>query len=265
MYSYLHRYHAGNFADVHKHLVLIAIINKLVQKSSPFCILDAFAGEGMYSLDSEESKKNAEFKNGISRLLQKNHSSSLITQYISLIQSHNPGAEIQTYPGSPEIIAKYLRVNDRGIFIEGHPSCYPILKNHFKGFANTHIHKRDAYEALSALIPFKEKRGLIFLDPSYEVKGEYEKIAHQLLNWHAKFSNAIYLIWYPILVDGYHEILKKIILGQSTLKLFHHEFYPKNINLEHRLRGSGVILINPPWQIDEVITEAFTELEPLFI
>jgi 23S rRNA (adenine2030-N6)-methyltransferase len=265
MYSYLHRYHAGNFADVHKHLVLMATLNKLIQKPSPFCVLDAFAGEGQYHLDSEESKKNAEFENGISRLLKVKPASDIVAQYIALIQSYNTGTQIQTYPGSPEIISKYLRTNDKGIFIEGHPSCYPILKHHFKGQPNAHVHKRDAYEALSALIPFKEKRGLVFLDPSYEVKSEYEKIADQLIHLHAKFSNGIYLLWYPILVDGHHKRLKEMLCSQSTLKLFEHEFYPKNINQAHRLRGSGMILINPPWQVDEIIQSAFAELEPLFL
>lgn len=265
MYSYLHRYHAGNFADVHKHLVLMAALNKLIQKPSPFCVLDAFAGEGQYRLDTEESKKNAEFENGISRLLKVKSLSDIVTQYITLIQGYNTESQIQIYPGSPKIIAKYLRTNDKGIFIEGHPSCYPILKNNFKGQANAHVHKRDAYEALSALIPFKEKRGLVFLDPSYEVKSEYEKIATQLIHLYAKFSTAIYLLWYPILVDGHHEILKGILHSQATLKLFQHEFYPKNTNLAHRLRGSGIILINPPWQIEEIIKEAFAELESVFL
>lgn len=257
MYSYLHRYHAGNFADVHKHLVLVAILDKLKEKPTPFAVLDAFAGEGIYSLNSEAALKNVEHAQGVVKLWASDAVlPSLAQKYRDCIASYQSNLELSLYPGSPAFIASQLRSQDRGIFVEGHPACFSVLKQHFFKNKNVHLHQRDAYEALNALVPFKEKRGLIFLDPSYEVKQEYERLAHQTLDVLRQFPNGIYCIWYPILAGNYHEKLKKIFQGQSDLKQYHHEFYPAH-DPKHGLLGSGVWIINPPWQLENQLTETF--------
>ena len=174
MYSYQHRYHAGNFADIHKHLVLTAILHSFLKKETPFAVLDAFAGEGVYDLQSQESQRNKEYLQGFAAL-------GAIPENLTLFQEINaiagnyqgPGRSL-VYPGSPAIINHYLRSQDRGIYIENHPQAYRELSRYFRDKENAHLHRRDGFEAIHGLIPFPEKRGLIFINPSYEVKQEYE-------------------------------------------------------------------------------------------
>ena len=257
MYSYLHRYHAGNFADVHKHIVLVAILNKLREKSAPFAVLDAFAGEGLYSLNSEAALKNAEHMNGIEKVWSQSSLPLLAQAYRDVVAGFQPNRDLSVYPGSPAFIAALLRPQqDKAFLIEGHPNCFSILKQHFNSNNQIHLHQRDAYEALTALLPFKEKRGLVFLDPSYEVKQEYEQLANKILAIYPRFANGIYCIWYPILKEKHHERLKAIFKQRLDIKQYHHEFFPTHCPTEGLL-GSGLWIINPPWQLDKQVDDVF--------
>lgn len=267
MYSYLHRYHAGNIADVHKHMLLLALLNKLREKDTPFCVLDAFAGEGVYDLNTAQAQKNREYKQGILSLWGKQPASKLAQQYLEIVSAFNQNKpSLRMYPGSPAIIAHQLRAQDGAHFVEGHPACYPGLKKQFHRHRNIHTHQRDAYEALLALIPFKEKRGLVVLDPSYEVKQEYETIAQATLQMISKVSHYIYMIWYPILAQNYHTTLKIAFERHPNLKLFCHEVKPVFLQEgtgQIGLRGSGVLLINPPWQIEAAANEIETTMDAI--
>jgi len=195
MFSYLHRYHAGNFADVHKHLVLTAILTTLHKKVTPFCVLDTHAGEGIYTLHSREIQKNAEYKKGFYPLLKAPSPPPLIQRFLNIITK-----EEKAYPGSPAFIHAFLRQTDRAILIEGHPQSFLHLKSWAKYKKNLSLHDRDSLEGLKALVPFKEKRGLVFIDPSYEVKTEYKEVGEALEAAFSRFSNGIYALWYPLLL-----------------------------------------------------------------
>lgn len=259
MYSYLHRYHAGCFADVHKHLILLAQLNYLKKKEAPFCAMDAYAGEGVYDLWSEESQKNSEHQQGIELLFSANQRPELIEQFIRLVKDFNPQNQNQYYPGSPAIIAKELRAQDKAIVIEHHPQAIRILRQQLGKNPQVHVHDRDALEAIKALVPFKEKRGLIFLDPSYEVKKEYEEVAKAALSASLQFPNGIYTIWYPLLEAANHRSMLNLIQQEKTLDAWYCEWIPDK-NKTEGMFGSGVVILNPSWQLDTVIQDTFSWL-----
>ncbi len=218
MLSYVHRFHAGCFADVHKHLILIALLNHLSKKATNYSVLDLFAGEGLYDLRSIESRKTGEYKQGIERLFSLKKPSALVKTLFEIINALNPPSEKNIYPGSPSIIAHFLREQDRAICIERHPQAFASLKKHFGHLKKMHLHERDAFEALHALLPLPEKRGLIFIDPSYEVKKEYQDIANKVIESYARFTQGIYAIWYPLLAENHHHSLVQKIQASGYPK-----------------------------------------------
>lgn len=260
MFSYLHRYHAGSFADVHKHLILIELILSLQKKATPFAILDTHAGEGIYDLKSIESQKNTEFKQGLSPLLQVNDPPPLLARYLDIIQIYNTVTEKHYYPGSPAIIKQLLRAEDRAILIEGHPRVITTLRENFGKDKQLHIHERDSLEGLNALIPFKEKRGLIFMDPSYEVKTEYKDIVKKLTAAFERFPQGVYALWYPLLPAAYHQDMLDKVQRSSFTKVWYCEWIPYPQQEPKGLYGSGMVILNTPWQLDIQIKTLFTWL-----
>lgn len=260
MFSYQHRYHAGNFADVHKHLILIALLNHLHKKPTPFGVLDSYAGEGIYDLQCAESQKLGEYEDGILNLLKSPHLPPLAQQLRTLIQTLNKDQETRYYPGSPKIIAHYLRAQDSAHFVEGHSQAFAHLQKNLKK-GSFHLHKRDALESLISLVPLKEKRGLIFLDPSYEVKTEYKDVGLQLAKSFHRFGQGIYALWYPLIVANYHQQLLKTLQRLALPKIWHCQWLPNGVKSHPiGIYGSGMIIINTPWQVDSIVTQTFTTL-----
>lgn len=255
MFSYQHRYHAGNFADVHKHIILVALINCLKKKDTAFAVMDAHAGEGIYDLQDKEAQKNKEHHFGVFRLTNTT-GDPLADDYLRLIQSYNEGA-LRYYPGSSGLIAALLRPQDRGILVEGHPQAAKALRTNLAKNKQLHIHERDSGEALLALLPFKEKRGLIFLDPSYEVKSEYTEIVDTLAKAYAKFQHGVYALWYPILPEKRHLFLHERLKSCVFKDWICHEWLPYGKPPVGQLEGSGMIIINPPYQLKEQIEKTF--------
>lgn len=268
MLSYSHRYHAGNFADLHKHMALLAILLHFYKKTTPFCVLDAYAGEGLYDLNSAEIQRNKEYLQGYEKYekyekIQKegmplNLMQNLITVAQECQNKHNIAS---VYPGSPAIIAHYLRAQDRAIFTELHPQAYLELNTNLSHtlypHKNIHIYKQDGLAAINAFLPFKEGRGLVFIDPSYEVKTEYLSVATSIKKNYSKFSQGIYVIWYPILTAGYHHALITSILELKQQKIkptFWESQWIPNPQLNQGLIGSGLLVINPPWQFSEMMS-----------
>lgn len=261
MYSYQHRYHAGNFADIHKHLTLLAIMHYLHKKETGFCVIDAFAGEGIYDLKCNESSLNKEYETGYSFLRKLQDRSYLFNELLNKTPEN-------TYPGSPFVIQSELRTQDRAVFIENHKKSYEILSENFKEISkkkNVKILKKDAYEAVNAIVPYKEKRGIVFFDPSYEVKSEYQNLGSFICKNFKKNSTGIYVIWYPIIFKkNYHNILINIIkeLSIPNDKIWQNEIYYKKNQIEG-MHGSGMIVINMPWTVDKELEKLFLILEDM--
>lgn len=257
MHSYLHKFHAGNFADVHKHIALIGLIDYLKKKDKPFGVLDAYAGEGLYHLKSKESQLNKEHVKGSQTLLSLKKVSEPLQSYVQLIKQY---AEDQSYPGSPVIIDHLLREDDRLQCVENHTSSFKQLKLNLGRHPKITLHQRDALEAMHALLPFKEKRGLVLVDPSYEMKSDYHNVAESVIRAYEKMPNAVFLIWYPILKEERHIQLIKALKKSSINDLWVCEWEPFP-NPTHGLLGSGLAVINQGWQFDKTLNRAFFELK----
>nr|WP_253308072.1 23S rRNA (adenine(2030)-N(6))-methyltransferase RlmJ [Rickettsia endosymbiont of Ceutorhynchus assimilis] len=261
--NYRHIYHAGNFADVVKHLILITILEQLKKKEKPFAVLDGFAGIGIYDLNLETAQKTSESVTGIKKLLDftssfsnihSNHSSvpHILQLFLDIVNT----TSTDHYPGSPLIITKLLRPHDRLIASELHSADYLSLKNLLGETAN--IHNLDAYKAVKAFVPFKEKRGLIFLDPPFEVKNEFDKLLEVITEINSRALNNCVLIWYPI-------------KDRSLVRDFYHNYkdmgFKETLIIEYELLHSdknmvkcGLMIINPPNIKDDLaqLTEYLT-------
>jgi len=271
MLSYQHHYHAGSLSDIHKHGLLIKLIKALTIKDRPLSYMETHSGRGFYDLACWEAQKTGEAKEGIESLLAKNSHPDLNDDYLNLIkllriEFSNPSF----YPGSPLIAKRLLRPQDELFLMELHPGEIKHLQGLRKiNGPKTNIHHRDGYEGVLAVAPPKNRRGLVLIDPSYEVKSEYNQVAEFCIKLHKKWPESIIMIWYPILNQGYHESMKDnlnlsfdntlhtkkssriehnktiTIEGQPTPAIFYDEKFFKSTG---RALGSGVAIINNPWK-----------------
>ncbi len=254
--NYRHAYHAGNFADVYKHIVLIALIQHLTLKDKPLCYIDVHAGAGRYDLQGVEAQSTQEFEAGIVELYRLNANinsvlPSSIQQYFTIIQAEGFP---RYYPGSPLIARACLRPQDRLLLTELHPEACQFLRAVFKGDTQTHIYCQDAYAALKALLPPKERRGLILIDPPYEKTDEWERILAGLKLGIQKFATGVYAVWYPITTNNQSAVdkfLKSVDQQHENVLISEYRKYPKNSPLG--LIGCGMCIINPPWQLDRTL------------
>lgn len=256
--NYRHAYHAGNFADVLKHVVLIALIESLKAKQTPFAVLDTHAGAGRYSLASEEALKTGEFRDGVLRLLAAERLPTLVHAYLNLVRAQNGS---QTYPGSPLIAAQLLRDHDRLMLCEVQDAEVASLRQLFARDGRVAVHQRDGYQAMSALLPPPEKRGLVLIDPPFEAQEqEYRVIEEALAAAHKRFANGVYAVWYPIKlrqsVLPFHRWLKesglrKVLVAEICV-------HPDNSAL--RLNGCGMAIVNAPYKLDRTLAEILPTL-----
>lgn len=249
MLSYQHVYHAGNFADVHKHSALCLILDYLRQKSKPFAYLETHAGRGLYDLQCSEAQKTDEAKGGIWGVDVANAPADAQI-YFDTIAACNPKGGRRFYPGSPRIAFLTSRIEDRLMLVEKHPQEFHALSEVFAGTSRAVLHKRDAWEALSALVPPAEKRGMILIDPSYEVKTEYFDVVENLGRAYRKWPTGVYMIWYPLLPAAGHLRLLKSLTKSGITRVLVSEVRlhaPQGLS---GMYGSGLAIVNPPWQLE---------------
>jgi 23S rRNA (adenine2030-N6)-methyltransferase len=246
--NYRHAYHAGNFADVVKHVVLFLLIERLKHKETPFFVLDTHAGKGRYDLWSEESFKTGEHKLGIEKLLNKPINE--IAPYVRAIWGLN-NEVLRWYPGSPRLARSFIRPQDRLATVELHPQDVEALRQEFADDPQVGVHCRDGYEALKGLLPPKEKRGLVLLDPPFEARDEFVRLAQGIALSKERWPNGIIMAWYPVKERPVVEAFKGEI---STLpEVLNIEMLIKQENASDELIGCGLAIIGPPWQFDEMI------------
>lgn len=258
--NYRHAYHAGNFADVIKHVMLVALIQSLMRKESPFCYIDTHAGAGCYDLFSDSAKKNREYENGIEKIIQQENPPPVVKQYLYCIHSINNQmmgshyASLRHYAGSPLIVRQLIRPMDRIIACELHLEEYQALKKTFAGDRQVAAHHTDGFQALKAFLPPHERRGLILIDPPYEEIDEFTHITHALHTALRRFENGTYAIWYPIKgrhpIEKFHQSLLKTT--EKPILSIELTIYP---DLPSHLNGCGLAVINPPWQFEETVRE----------
>ena len=260
MLSYRHAFHAGNYADVFKHVLLLQLIRALQRKDKPFCLLDTHAGAGRYDLHSVSAQKNREFVDGISRLWDQTGLSTELAEYVTQVRALNPNGALRYYPGSPRIARNLLRPADRLILTERHPADYAMLKAEFTGDRQVAVHHQDGYTALKAFLPPPERRGLVFIDPSFELKDEFDRLIAAVQLIHRRWASGIIAIWYPILDRApslrWQQTLKN--LGIPAMLCAELGLYP--YDTPFGLHGNGMMIINPPWQLDETLGRLLPEL-----
>jgi 23S rRNA (adenine2030-N6)-methyltransferase len=251
--NYRHAYHAGNFADVVKHTTLIGLIEALKAKPAPLCYFDTHAGRGHYDLRGSESTQTREVVDGAQRLLGAADLPPALARYMDLLRGFNDGGTLLQYPGSPLIAGRLLRADDRAIVCELQPDEAIALRHALHGDSRFAIHQRDGYEAVKALLPPPQKRGLILIDPPFEAQGdEYMTIQGALDHALARFPNAIIAVWYPIklreTVTPFHRWLRENS-GNADALVAELLLHPDNSAL--RLNGCGMAILNPPWRFEQ--------------
>ena len=254
--NYRHAFHAGNHTEVFKHAALIFVLEHLRQKPQPFAVLDTHAGIGVYDLNSEPAQKTQEYAQGAGKLFGADLASA--RSYIDLLGAMNP-ADLSLYPGSPEIVQRLLREDDRLIASELHPVDYEQLKARYRGDRRVSVHHRDGYEAIGAFTPPPERRGLVFIDPPFEQKDEAQQLAKAIANGLRKWPSGIFLAWYPIKDGQIGEDLSKAAITAGFPKALRAEFLPyAQDNLT--LAGGGIMVCNAPWRLDERLSALCKDL-----
>jgi 23S rRNA (adenine2030-N6)-methyltransferase len=251
--NYRHAFHAGNFADVHKHIVLSRIVAHLRNKPAAFRVIDTHAGAGIYDLGGEEARRTGEYHNGIERLLQVSLQPDvyeLLLPYLTAVAAHNPDDRLTRYPGSPALVRTWLRPQDRLIACEIEPQAAAALAQTLRGDHRAKAIGLDGWMALTAYVPPKERRGLVVVDPPYEQPDELARLTSTLQAAHRKWPTGIYLLWYPITERAGPELLAKSLARSGIAKIARIELDLAPASAESGLRGSGLIVINPPWTLE---------------
>ena len=265
--NYRHAFHAGNHADVLKHLSLLALIDTFKRKDSPFFVLDTHAGRGRYLLAAEESRKTGEADDGVMRLMAQPKLPEIVERYLKAVQADNPVGSLIAYPGSPLLAVQASREQDRFAFCEFQPEEAKALKELFAGDSRVRVHGGDGYAAVRAFLPPKAGqskigRGLVLIDPPYEAQdAEYPQIISALRETLSRWPQATCAVWYPIkqrrsLLPFFR---KAAALPVKSALLAELQVRPDDSPL--RLNGSGMLFLNPPWQFDQTLAPALPVLK----
>lgn len=266
MLSYRHSFHAGNHADVLKHIVLSLIIDSLKKKEKPFLYLDTHSGAGRYQLSHHHAQKTNEYREGVDPIWQqRDNAPALLKPYLSVLKHYNDTDDIQYYPGSPLIAKQLLRQNDELQLAELHPSDYPLLKKEFANDARASVLQTDGYQLLKSKLPPSSRRGVILIDPSYEMKNDYERVIDGIKEGYKRFATGVYALWYPVVQRQHIKKLIRALKESHIPNILQIELGVKPDNAQLGMTASGMIVINPPWQLATQMRTLFTWLYPLLV
>ena len=261
--NYQHAFHAGNFADVHKHAVLASILVHLRIKPAAFRVIDTHAGAGRYDLSSSEASRGGEWQNGIGRLWRTPPTAELkdfLQPYLEAVSALNPGGTLRTYPGSPAVVQTLLRATDRLIACELEPKAARQLQGTLRGDRRSKALAIDGWTALGAYVPPKERRGLVLIDPPFEEADDFSRLANELAAAHRKWPAGIYLLWYPIKQRDAPDALARRLRKLALPSLLRSEIVMAPAQGDAGLAGSGLILVNPPFKLDAELRARLPEL-----
>lgn len=265
--NYQHHYHAGNFADVMKHILLLQLLEHFNQKDKPYRYIDTHGGAGMYNLADAPAQKTGEFLTGIHRLMkldnaEKSNAPAMVHNYLQLIEQLRQSQGQGAYAGSPWFALQKMRECDKLTAFELQPTVFTELKNNIRD-ERASLHQRDAYEGLLALIPPKEKRGLVMIDPPYEMeRKDFPHLVELLQNTHKKWATGCIVLWYPIKDRAMIERFEKKMIKTGIRRQLICEMCVWADDIPNRLNGSGLLIINPPWQFAEQADAILKWLSP---
>jgi 23S rRNA (adenine2030-N6)-methyltransferase len=269
--NYRHAYHAGNFADVVKHAVLALLIRHLRGKEKPFRIIDTHAGIGLYDLAGPLAAKTGEWRNGIGRLLDAElrpaamprSLAGALSPYLDAVRASNPEGRLRFYPGSPLIARTMLRPIDRLTAVELQRDDYRLLAERFAGDIQVRTIELDGWLAAGSFVPPKERRGLVLIDPPYEEPDEFKTLVASLDKAWKRWPTGLYALWYPVKDIGAVKNLHRRLFELGIPKLLAAELWIRERATPDRFNGTGLVLCNPPWQIDATIETLLTGLVPI--
>jgi len=258
--NYRHAFHAGNFADLLKHAVLALCLEHLKKKPKPFRYIDTHAGIGAYDLAGDEARRSPEWTDGIARLLNAapdGEIARILAPLLDTVKAMNPGPELTTYPGSPELAARLMRDTDRMTLCELHPADARTLDARYARDARVKVEARDGYKALSGLLPPRETRGLVLVDPPYEHRDEMAHMAEAALRALKKWPLGTYIFWRPLkdlwaaerFDVGFAEWLMED-QGFEPEKILRADLWVRDLDVEGKLAGAGVVVVNPPFTLE---------------
>lgn len=265
--NYQHAFHAGNFADVHKHAVLARILVHLRNKPAAFRVIDTHAGAGRYDLFGPEPSRSGEWRSGIEKVWNaagQGEAAALLAPYLDAVAALNPGGTLRTYPGSPLVAACLLRPQDRLIACELEPRAAAKLKAALRGDARAKVITLDGWTALNAYVPPKERRGLVLVDPPFEEGSDFAKLSSILTAAHRKWPGGIYMLWYPIKARAAPDALARRLTKAGLPGLLRCEINTGPPRADAGLVGSGLILVNPPFKLDTDLKVLLPALGRLF-
>jgi 23S rRNA (adenine2030-N6)-methyltransferase len=253
--NYRHAFHAGNFADVHKHAVLGRILTHLRQKPAAFRVIDSHAGAGCYDLSAAEPSRSGEWHDGIERLWEQiaaadARARDLLAPYFDVVAACNGDGRLRRYPGSPLIVQKLLRPQDRLIACELEPESAAKLKTALGADRRAKAIAIDGWTAIGAYVPPKERRGLVLVDPAFEDAADFVRLSEALARAHRKWPSGIYMLWYPIKAGTAPDLLAKRLQRLGIAKILRSEIMPRPSEADAGLAGSGLIVINPPFTLE---------------
>ncbi|MCG7547142.1 23S rRNA (adenine(2030)-N(6))-methyltransferase RlmJ [Pseudoalteromonas sp. Of7M-16] len=259
MLSYRHSFHAGNPADVIKHLVLAEVLSYMTRKDKPFDYIDTHSGAGLFELASSDAQKTQEFEDGIGRLMHYGGSNEAIVRYLDMVKGFNEKA-LAYYPGSPKVAEQYLRKQDKGWFFELHPQDLPILQKNTAHKRSLRVKGEDGFKGLLGLVPPLSRRAVVLMDPPYEIKTDYQKAVNTILKAHKSFTSGTYMIWYPVVDRARIDQMEAELIASGVRNIQLFELATSADTEERGMTASGMIVINPPYVLKDTMDSVLPEL-----
>ena len=261
--NYRHAFHAGNFADVHKHSILVRVLLHLRAKPAAFRVIDTHAGSGRYDLFGSEATRSGEWHQGIERVWRAREAGAvhdLIKPYLDVVAALNPGGELRTYPGSPLVAQSLLRAQDRLIACELEPGSARALAATLRGDQRAKALRIDGWTAAAAYVPPPERRGLVLIDPPFEEAADFTHLSNILAVAHRKWPTGIYLLWYPIKDREAPDALARRLRKLSVPNILRSELTIGPPRAEGGLIGSGLVVVNPPFTLERDLRSLMPDL-----
>jgi 23S rRNA (adenine2030-N6)-methyltransferase len=263
MLAYRHQFHAGNFADVFKHALLAQLVLALGKKDKPFVYLDTHAGIAHYDLQHEWAQKNAEYKKGIARVWGRDDAPAEFTPYLDAVRAENKTGALRYYPGSPRIVRRFLRAHDRMVLTELNSKDYASLSTLFARDRQIKVQLLDGYHALKAFLPPAERRGLVFIDSSFDRAQEFTRLGKALAEAHKKFATGVYALWYPLMEPAAMIAFERRVVATGIRKILQLEISVRAPAAASSLRGCGMLVVNPPFGFERAARKIIDWLAPL--
>lgn len=262
MLSYRHAFHAGNFADVLKHSVLTLVLEYITRKEKGFYYIDSHSGAGMYQLADEYAQKTGEYKDGIAKLIEQQDLPEALEPYIDLVKDLNrEEAELSLYPGSPGIARQFTRRQDSAHLFELHPTDIEHLKEYSQRWNKSHVKQSDGYQGVLGLVPPPNRRSVVLIDPPYELKEDYLKAVRTIVNAYKKFATGTYILWYPVVKRELVEQMQSAFTKSDVRNVVQVEYCQKADTIEYGMTGTGLFIVNPPWQLSQQLEEILPYLK----